>query len=84
MFVAVPLPGTGVWTGVAVALLLGIEFKYTLVAVTLGMVLAGLAVTLASMGVLAISQFIFGIEILTILALIVIVIYWIYKTNKKI
>ena len=59
MFVAVPLPGTGVWTGVAVALLLGIEFKYTLVAVTLGMVLAGLAVTLASMGVLAISQFIF-------------------------
>lgn len=40
LFVAIPLPGTGVWTGCLVATLLDIRFKYALPAVFLGSICA--------------------------------------------
>lgn len=40
LFVAVPLPGTGVWTGSLVATLLNIRFKYAFPAVCLGSICA--------------------------------------------
>ncbi len=42
LFVAIPLPGTGVWTGSLVATLLDIRFKYAFPAVCLGSVVATL------------------------------------------
>ena len=42
LFVAIPLPGTGVWTGSPVATLLDIRFKYAFPAVCLGSVVATL------------------------------------------
>lgn len=45
LFVAVPLPLTGVWTGSAVAVFLGLGFWKSLVAVALGNVSAGLIMT---------------------------------------
>ena len=42
LFVAIPLPGTGVWTGSLVATLLNIRFKYAYPAVCLGSVCATL------------------------------------------
>ncbi len=48
VFVAVPLPGTGAWTGAIAASLLGMRFRPTFVALTLGTMLAGVAVLLLS------------------------------------
>jgi len=45
MFVGVPLPVTGAWTGCAAAFVFGIKFKHSLVAVLGGVLLAGLIVT---------------------------------------
>ncbi|MFC1658347.1 COG2426 family protein [Candidatus Omnitrophota bacterium] len=46
LFVAVPLPVTGAWTGTIAASLFRVKFKYTLPAVIAGVVIAGLIVTL--------------------------------------
>ncbi len=50
VFVAVPLPGTGVWTGTLAATLLGMRFKPALAAIWIGDVIAGLAVMTISHG----------------------------------
>lgn len=42
IFVAIPLPGTGVWTGSAVAALLGLDFKKSLFTVILGAITCGI------------------------------------------
>ncbi len=50
LFVAVPLPGTGVWTGTLAAVALGLPFRRAALAVLLGEVIMGvivLALTLA-------------------------------------
>ena len=46
IFVAIPLPGTGVWTGSLVATLLDIRFKYAFPAVCLGSIVATLIMVL--------------------------------------
>jgi len=45
LFVAIPLPITGAWTGTIAASLFRIKFKYTFWAVTLGVFIAGVIVT---------------------------------------
>lgn len=50
LFVAVPLPGTGVWTGTLAATLLGMRFKSALAAIWIGDLIAGLAVMTISHG----------------------------------
>ncbi len=45
IFVAIPLPGTGAWTGAVAAFLLGMDFKLSLLAITLGVIFAGIFVT---------------------------------------
>ncbi|MFH1253396.1 MAG: small multi-drug export protein [Candidatus Uhrbacteria bacterium] len=52
IFVAIPLPMTGAWTGAALATILKIKPKYSFSAVILGMVVAGVIVTLIVSGVL--------------------------------
>jgi len=49
-FVAVPLPGTGAWTGALIAALLGIPARRAAFALALGVVAAGVLVLLASLG----------------------------------
>ena len=44
LFVGIPLPGTGAWTGTLGASFLKVGFKSTVLAVSLGVVLAGLLV----------------------------------------
>ena len=41
-FVGIPLPGTGAWTGTLAASILDIDFKSTVVAVSFGVLLAGI------------------------------------------
>lgn len=55
-FVAVPLPGTGAWTGALVASLCGLPKRYALPTIFLGVLCAGVIMTLASYGVVAAFQ----------------------------
>lgn len=51
LFVGIPLPGTGAWTGTLAASLLDMKFKDTVIAVSLGVLLAGVIMMLASLGI---------------------------------
>ena len=51
--VALPLPGTGVWTGCLVAAVLGLKKLPAVAAISLGAAAAGIAVAAASAGVAA-------------------------------
>jgi uncharacterized membrane protein len=44
-FVAIPLPGTGAWTGALIAFLFGLEFKKSLLVISIGVFIAGVIVT---------------------------------------
>lgn len=48
IFVGIPLPGTGAWTGVLGASFLNMGFKSTVLSVSLGVVLAGIIMATAS------------------------------------
>lgn len=50
LFVGIPIPGTGAWTGTLAASLLGMRFRDTVIAVMLGVLLAGLIMMAASLG----------------------------------
>ena len=56
LFVAIPLPGTGAWTGSLVAALIRMDFKKAILAVLLGVLSAGVIMSLISYGVVAIFQ----------------------------
>lgn len=51
-FVGIPLPGTGGWTGSLIAALINMDKKKALIAITCGVVLAGLIVGTLSFGLL--------------------------------
>ena len=51
LFVGIPLPGTGAWTGTLAASILDMDFKSSVMAVMLGVLLAGIIMGIASMGV---------------------------------
>lgn len=52
VFVAIPLPGTGAWTGAAIAALLDIRMSRALPAILVGVLIAGILVSLATAGVI--------------------------------
>ena len=54
LFVGIPIPGTGAWTGTMGASFLDMGFKSTVLSVTLGVLLAGVIMAVASTGVLSI------------------------------
>ena len=49
LFVGIPLPGTGAWTGTLAASFLNMGIKATSLAVSLGVVLAGIIMGIVSM-----------------------------------
>lgn len=52
LFVAIPLPGTGAWTGALIAAFLNIRLRHALPAITLGLLIAGSLVTLMTLGII--------------------------------
>ena len=54
LFVGIPLPGTGAWTGTLAASFLNMGIKSTALAVSLGVILAGTIMAIGSTGVLAV------------------------------
>lgn len=51
IFVGIPLPGTGAWTGTLAASLLNMDFKKSTLAVMGGVILAGMIMGILSLGV---------------------------------
>ena len=51
ILVAIPLPGTGAWTGALVATLLDIRLRHAFPAIAAGVVIAGVLITLLTVGV---------------------------------
>lgn len=58
LFVAIPIPGTGAWTGTLAASILKLDFKKTVIAVMAGVLTAGLIMLAVSLGLFRI---LFGI-----------------------
>jgi uncharacterized membrane protein len=58
LFVMIPLPVTGAWTGSVAAFLLGIKFKHAFPAIVAGVLLAGVIVSFVCLGVVHIPVFI--------------------------
>ena len=50
IFVAIPLPVTGAWTGCAAAFVFGIKFRHALLAISAGVMIAGAIVTAFTLG----------------------------------
>lgn len=57
LFVGIPLPGTGAWTGTLAASFLNMGFKSASLAVMLGVCIAGVIMALGSTGLFAILGF---------------------------
>lgn len=79
VFVAIPIPGSGVYTGAAVAMLLGMKKRDTFLPLTLGMLAAGVLVTVGTLGVVNIFDNPIFVIIFVILS------FFIYKkiTEKR-
>jgi len=60
LFVGIPLPGTGAWTGTLAASFLDMDFKKSVIAVIAGVILAGIIMGLASVGVFGALGAVFG------------------------
>ncbi len=52
LFIGIPLPGSGVWTGALAAYLLGLKFRKFVLADIVGVLIAGVLVTAISLGLL--------------------------------
>jgi uncharacterized membrane protein len=57
LFVALPIPGTGAWSGSLVAALFSLSKRYSFLAVFLGVLICGVIMSLASYGVLEFLSF---------------------------
>lgn len=57
IFVGIPLPVTGAWTGTLAAFIFGIKNRVAFPAILAGILMAGAIVTLASLGVLGFIDF---------------------------
>ena len=61
LFVGIPIPGTGAWTGTLAASFLDMDFKSSIIAVMLGVMLAGIIMGLASAGLLGAVSALFAV-----------------------
>ena len=54
LFVGIPVPGTGAWTGILAASILELDFKESIGACFCGVLLAGVIMAVSSMGILSV------------------------------
>ena len=81
LFVGIPLPGTGAWTGTLAASFLKLDFKTSISAVALGVILAGIIMSCGSKLVSILGWFGVIAIVAVILAIILISIF--IKKKKK-
>ena len=51
IFVAIPLPGTGAYSGTFLSFLLGLDRNWSFVSISLGVLIAGIIVSIISLGI---------------------------------
>ena len=82
IFVGIPLPGTGAWTGTLAASFLNVGFKTSILAITLGVLLAGIIMSLGSKFV-AILGWTGLIAIITLIVAIILLVVIIKRRKKQ-
>jgi len=50
LFVSIPLPGTGAWTGCLISWSLGLDRKKSIIVISLGVLIAGIIILLGTLG----------------------------------
>ena len=60
LFVAIPLPGTGAWTGILASSILDMDFKKSVLACLAGVICAGILVYLAASGIIRFGNALLG------------------------
>lgn len=93
IFVAIPLPMTGVWTGTAMAVFLNLKFKDAVLPVIIGNLVAGLIISLLSelcfaiweptMAKLVLDIFLYVLFALAVVLLVVFIVKVLKKKNKE-
>ena len=77
IFVGIPIPGTGAWTGTLAASILDIDFKTSILAVSLGVILAGIIMSVSSK-VVALFGWV-GVFIIVLIIAIIVCLYYLIK-----
>ena len=81
LFVGIPIPGTGAWTGTLAASFLNLDFKTSIWAVTLGVLLAGILMSLGSKIVSSLG--LVGLLIIIIIIVLIVLGALIIKKRKN-
>ena len=81
LFVGIPIPGTGAWTGTLAASFLNIDFKTSIKAVMLGVILAGIIMSLGSKIVSTLGWL--GLLLLILVILLIIFVPIIIRKHKS-
>ncbi len=82
LFVAVPLPITGGWTGSLIAFLFGIPFKKAFPSIAAGIMIAGVIVLLTTQAGITIEKY-FGWQVLVGILLTAAIIWLMYNKSKN-
>lgn len=80
IFVGIPLPGTGAWTGTLAASFLNLDFKTSISAITLGVLLAGIIMSLGSKIISTLG--LAGVFVLIAIILVIILASIFFKKKK--
>lgn len=81
LFVGIPLPGTGAWTGTLAASFLNLDFKTSVTAIMLGVILAGIIMSLGSKIVAALGWA--GLIAIIAVIVVLVTIYILLGKKKK-
>jgi uncharacterized membrane protein len=80
IFVGIPLPFTGVWTGSALAWLLDLDWKKSFLAVSLGVIIAACIVTAAYFFFITLVN---AVSLMIAIAIMIALLYAVYIKSKK-
>lgn len=83
IFVGIPLPVTGVWTGSLIAYLLGFNRLHTIISLAGGAAIAGVIMTLASVGVFQAGNRLGWWPVIIALIVLIVAIFVIYRVAKR-
>ncbi len=84
IFIAIPLPMTGVWTGTAIAVFLGLKFRQVILPVLGGNLVAGLIISvLAELFIDYVDYILYGLFALVVVMLVVFIVKVALTKPKK-
>ena len=82
IFTSIPLPVSGAWTGSLVAVVFGLRKRWSIIAVSIGVLVAGVGVTLITEAGIGIKEM-YGLQALLGVALFIILLYIILRVSFR-